>query len=438
MKVTSERLPDSRVELRIEADEETSRQAVEATYKELVGRVNVPGFRRGKAPRQLVERMVGRDYVLREAAQLLLPDLYLQAVRETGIDPIYDPDIEVISLEPLAVKVTVPVRPQAQLPDYHAIRIPKPQVAVTDEQVEETLARVREQQAEWVPVERPVREEDRVVIDARGATADGEPVLEQSEIEYLVDESRGIPVPGFATQLLGLAAGEEKEFVLRFAEDSAYPELANQEVTFHVSVRSVKEKRLPEIDDDLAKAVGDFDTLEALREHLRKRIQQEAEQMAANEYREIVVQSVLARTEAEIPAAMVEEQTESSLHSLEDRLQQRGTAMPEFLAATKQSRLDLLENLRQEARETLRRQLMLETVAEREAIEVSDAEVDAQIAETVAVMGEDAERMRVALNESNTRRNIAFRLRQTKAVDRLAEIASQPVAETEAAQGEVN
>lgn len=424
LKVTSERLPDSRVQLLIEADEEAARKAQDAAYRQVVGRVNIPGFRRGKAPRQILERMLGRDVLLREAAQILLPDLYQRAIEETGIDPIYDPDVDIISLEPLAVKVTVPVRPTVELPDYRKIRLPKQEAKVSEEQVEATLRGMRELHAEWTPVERPVRLGDTAVIDAT-AEQEGEKILEQSGVEYLVEPSRNIPIPGFAEQLVDMEAGTQKSFTLRFPETYPHAELAGKEATFQVSVQAVKEKRLPELDDDLAKTVGEYETLEELRASVRSRLREHAQNEIDRDYEDTVLNTVVEQAKIEMPAEMVEEQTEISLHNLEDRLQAQGVSMPEYLAAVKQSRVQLLDTLREEARASLRRQLVLNEVAKREGIEVTDADVDAEIAEGVANLGAQAEEVRASLEKDESRRNIAFRLRQRRARQRLAEIASQ-------------
>ncbi len=434
MKVTSERLPDSRVQLVIETDEEANRKAQDAAYRQVVGRVNIPGFRRGKAPRQIVERMLGRDVILREAAQVLLPDLYQKAVEETGIEPIYDPDIDIISLEPLAVKVTVAVRPTVELPDYRRIRLPKEEAKVDEEQVEQALQNVREQHAEWTPVERALREGDSAVIDAV-ATHGDEKILEQTGVEYLVEPSRKIPVPGFAEQLVGMVAGEEKSFTLSFPDDFPHRELAAQEATFTVKVHSVKEKRLPELNDDLAKTAGDYETLAQLREAVRERLLERAQETIDYEYEETVLNTVLEQAHIEMPPEMVEEQAEHSLHSLEDRLQAQGTSMPEYLAASKLNRLQLLDKLREEARASLRRQLVLNEVARQENIEVGEAEVDAEIEEMRALLARlQPSSSREDLNEPEQRRNVAFRLRQQKARRRLAEIASRPVVDEATAE----
>ena len=423
MKVTSEQLPDSRVQLMIEADEEASRKAQDRAFRQLVNRVNVPGFRRGKAPRQMVERLMGRETILREAAQLLLPDLYQQAVEETGIDPLYDPHVDIVSLEPLAVKVTVPVRPTVELPDYQAIRIPKTEARITDEQVEEALQGLREQHAEWVPVERPVALGDTAVVDAYAEQA-GEKILEQNGIEYLVEPERNIPIPGFAEQLVDMAPEEEKSFDLTFPVDYPHAELAGKEANFRVTVHSVKEKHLPELDGELAKTVGEGETLEDLRKSVREQLQRRLDEATNAEYEETVLRAVVDQAKVEMPPEMVEEQTEHSLHSLEDRLQTQGLAMPEYLAALKQTRLQLLDGLREEARQALRRQLVLNEVAKKEGIEVKPADIDAEI-EKAASFGARADEMRRTLNTDDSRRGIAFRLQQRRTLERLTETASQ-------------
>ncbi|MCL4464844.1 MAG: trigger factor [Chloroflexi bacterium] len=431
MKVTAEQLPESRVQLIIEADEEATRQAEEKAYRQLSGRVNIPGFRRGKAPRNLVERVLGRDYILREAAQLLLPDLYQQALQETDTDPIYDPDIDIISLEPLSVKVIVAVRPTAELPDYRNIRLPKEEVTVTDEQVESSLDNLREQHAEWRPVERPVQEGDTAVIDASATAEDGEKILEQENIEYLVEPERNVPLAGFAEQLVGMAAGEEKSFSLTFPEDYRQQELAGKKAGFQVKLHSVKEKHTPELDDDFAKTVGDYETLAALRDGLRGQLLMRLSDAANRSYEDTVLMTVVDQAKVDVPPAMVEEQTETSLHSLEDRLQAQGASMPEYLAALRQTRLQLLEGLRQEARQALRQQVVLNEVAKRENVEIADADIDAEIESSVSFLGQRAEEARQQLMSEESRRSIAFRLRQRQARQRLAEIASQPVGEDE-------
>jgi trigger factor len=419
----------------IEADEEATRKAHEAAYRQVAGRVNVPGFRRGKAPRQMVERLVGRDTILREAAQIALPNLYRQALEETGIDPLYDPNVDIISLEPLSFKVTVPVRPTVQLPEYQNIRLPKTEASVTDELVEQTLSNIREQHAEWTPVERAAQEGDTAVISAHASQGE-ERILDEHDIEYLVDPARNIPVPGFAEHVVGLSAGEDKTFSITFPADYRVSTLAGKEAQFEVSVQSVKEKRLPEMDDDLAKTAGDFETLDQLRENVRTRLLENAQASADEEYQGTVVNTVVEQSQIEMPAEMIEEQAESSLHDLEDRLQAQNLSMPVYLNLVKQTRIQLLESMREEARMALRRQLVLNEVAQKEGIEISDADIDAEIEAATQMLGNRAEAVRKALNTDEGRRNAAFRLRQRKARERLAEIASQPAEGAAAAQPE--
>lgn len=419
----------------IEADEEATRKAQEAAYRQVSGRVNVPGFRRGKAPRPMVERLVGRDTILREAAQIALPDMYRKALEETGTDPLYDPDIDVISLEPLAFKVTVSVRPEVKLPEYQRIRLPKGEATVSDEMVERALANIREQHAEWVPVERPVQEGDTAVIDAH-ATSGEESILDEHDVEYLVDPARNIPVPGFAEQVIGMSAGETKTFTLTFPEDYRSAALAGKEANFEVRVQSVKEKRLPALDDDLAKTAGEFDTLEQLRENVRARLLASAQANLDEEYQETVVNTVVEQAELELPLQMVEEQAEHSLHDLEDRLQAQNMSMPEYLNLVKKTRLQLLDDMRAEARLVLRRQFVLNAVAEREGIEVSDEEIKNEVETAARLMGNRGDEVRKALSTPEARRNTAFRLRQRKARERLAAIASQPAEDVAAVQPE--
>ncbi len=424
MKVTAEKLPESQVLLTIEADEETTRKAQESAYRRVVQKVNVPGFRRGKAPRQMVERLYGRETILQESAQVALPKLYHDALHEADIDPLYDPEIDIVSFEPLTFKITVPVRPEVNLPDYSGVRLPRPEVSVDESEVELTLANLREQRAEWAPVEREAQMGDLAVISAK-ATDGEEELLEEKEIEYLVDAERGMPVPGFAEQLVGAKAGDERNFKLSFPEDYRIKELAGKEADFQVTLHSLKEKHLPELDDELAKSLGEFDSFDALRDSVRERLLANAQASADTEYEEAVIAKLLETMEVELPKQMVEEQAEHSLHDLEDRLQAQQISMPVFLNATKQTRMELTDSLKEDAKLLLRRQLLLNEVVNREGIEVSDEEVEAEIESAIAFFGERAEAGRKVLDTPDSRRNIAFRLSQRKARERLVEIGSQ-------------
>jgi trigger factor len=279
VKVNAQPIESSQVVLEIEVDPPRMERAVDQAYRRLAGRMKVPGFRPGKAPRPLVERMVGRETLVEDAIEHLVAEVYREAVGEAGLHPIEQAAFQIVDTEPLRIKATVPVRPEVRLGDYRSLRRELEVAPVTEEQVQAVIEQLRESNATWVPVERAVQLEDRIAMDVHG-TAGETPVSDRQDIEYVVRGDDGRPIPGFAEQLVGLQAGEEKRFTLRVPEDFEDPELRGKDVDFRVQVHWVKEKQLPPLDDAFASLVGTFATLDELRAQVQSELQARAEERA--------------------------------------------------------------------------------------------------------------------------------------------------------------
>src|ERR671933_51050 len=290
------RLEDNKVRLDVEVPPEAVREGIEAKVKELGRKVRVPGFRPGKAPRRVIENHLGRDYIYYEALQEKLPSWYSNAVVETDLRPIDRPEIHfdepLDEEEGFKFSATIAVRPEAALGEYKGVEVPKEEVEVTDEQVEEQLEQLRGQFATLAAVEdRPVREGDFVIIDFRGERLAGGPVEGAEAEDYMLEIGRGELLPDFEENLVGMKAGERKQFGVTFPLDYAEESLRGQSVLFRVHVKEIKERELPPLDDEFAKEASEFETIEEFRGSVREQMEAEAERRAAGEFRARVLET---------------------------------------------------------------------------------------------------------------------------------------------------
>jgi trigger factor len=461
VKVTAEKIPASKVLLKIEIPPDEVERAIEKTYRDLSQRVRVPGFRPGKAPRNLVERYLGGpESVQREGVDRLIDDSFRRALRDEDIHPIGDPDIterpDFHPGEPIVYEATVPVAPTVVLGDYQSIRMQPVLVEATPDQVNKFIDDLREANATWEPVDRGAKDHDQVVVDVHGIagtvptlygpggeallqTEGGTEVFNETAHEHSIDVQGPVEfAPGFDEELIGLTAGSEKRFGLTLPADFRDASLANQSIVFSVKVHKVSEKHLPTIDDELAKAVGGGETLEELRESVRQRLQARLEREARTLYENALVEAVSNRSTIELPDLLVERQIDGQIEDLKADLSRERMTWQDYLAATKSTETQVREQLRESATNTLRRYLILREVARREGIHVSPAEVNVEIDATAAQFGRARNAVRERLSTREQRERIQDRIFYGRAVARLAEIAQQPPLGPETAAAEVS
>jgi trigger factor len=449
VKVTAEKMPASKVLLKVEIPPDEVERAFEKTFRDLSQRIRVPGFRPGKAPRTLVERYLGGpESVQREGLDRLIDDSFRRALRDADIHPIGDPDInerpDFHPGEPIVYEATVAVAPSVELGDYQSIRMQPILVEATPEQVNKFIDDLREANVTWDPVERGARDHDQVVIDVVGVagtvptlygpsgetllqTEGGREVFNVKEHAHSVDVQGPVEfAPGFDEELIGLVAGSEKRFGLTLPVDFSDPSLASQSIVFNVKVHKVSEKHLPEIDDEFAKAVGGGDTVEELRESVRQRLQSRLEREARHLYENALVEAVSNRSTIEIPDLLIERQIDGQIEDLKADLTRERLTWQDYLDAAKSSEQQVREGMRESAANTLRRYLILREVAQREDIQVTPAEVNAEIDATAAQFGRARNAVRERLSTRDQRERIESRIFYSRAVARLAEIAQQP------------
>ena len=422
MKVTLERLPESRVQIHIEVEAERVEKSVDVAYRRLAPKVRVPGFRPGKAPRAMTEKYIGRERLMNDAIENLIPDVYNEAIETEDVDAIAQPELDGIELDPVRLKFIVPVRPSVDLGEYASVRVPKDAVAVTDEMLTEQILLLRRRNAVQAPVERPIQWDDVITGDVSGS-ADGDSFVDDTDAEFPLREGVTLFVPGLAEGFIGMIKGEEKDLELTMPEDFRIERLANQPAQFHLRIKEVKEEQLPDEDDDFAQAVNaeEFPTLVALKERIRKDLTESLQQQATAKLQQEAVDKLVEGATLEYPRVLVEREIDHLVRDSVGNDQQQYLA---YLQRIGRSEADYRETLRDVADLRVKRSLSLNHLAETEGIEVTADEIEEELDTLVAPMGDDASRFRdmFATEEgvSTIRRNLMSR----KTLERLTAIAS--------------
>jgi trigger factor len=424
------KLEDNKVRLDVEVPPEAVRKGVEAKVRELGRKVRVPGFRPGKAPRRVIENHLGRDYIYYEALQDKLPTWYSEAVVETDLRPIDRPEIHFD--EPLDEKegfkfsATVAVRPEATLREYKGVEVPREAIEVADEQVDEQLEQMRGQFATLAAVEdRPLEEGDFAIIDFRGeGMTTGEP-LEGGEAEdYMLEVGRGELLPDFEQNLVGMRAGERKQFGVTFPLDYAEASLRGQTVLFHVHLKEIKERDLPPLDDEFAKEASEFETLEELRAAIREQLEDAEERRVEGEFRARVLDAVSKGADVEVPEVMVEDKVEEMLGSFERSLRAQGMEPEQYYQLAGTSAQEIKDRVRPDATDTVKKELTLDAVATAEDIRAGEDEVMHQIEHLAEDSDREPHEIAEAMRKNGTYTLLEEEIARAKALDFLAENAA--------------
>src|SRR3954463_1725501 len=378
LKTSTSDLEDNKVRIEVEVPPETVEEELNSTATQLGREMRIPGFRKGKVPAQMVIRQLGRETVLDEAVRSALPGWYERAVTDAKVAAIGDPKLDLADLPekgaPLAFSIEVAVRPKAKLGDYKNLEVGRREPEASDEEIDEELERMREQAATLETVEREAKDGDFVVLDFVG-TVDGEPFEGGEARGYLLELGSGRLIPGFEEQLGGAKAGDERQGKVDFPAGYPAENLAGKEAEFAVSVKEVKEKRLPELGDEFAVQAGGFDTLDELRGDIEDRLREADERGIEAEFREAAVDAAAAEAKVEIPHELVHSKAHEMWHRTSRRLAQQGVDPQRYLELTGKTEEELVTEAEPEAETALRREAVLAAVVKQEAIEVSDEEV---------------------------------------------------------------
>ncbi|MBN8200751.1 trigger factor [Bacillus sp. NTK034] len=422
MSAKFEKLEGNRGVLTIEVDAEKVNEGLDAAFKKVVKQVNVPGFRKGKMPRGMFEKRFGIESLYQDAVDYLLPEAYANAIDETGVEPVDRPEIDVEQIEKgksLIFKATVTVKPEVKLGEYKGLEVKPLETNVTDEDVNSELTSLQERQAELAVKEEGKAENgDTVVMDFEGFV-DGEAFEGGKAENYSLELGSGQFIPGFEDQLAGTATGESKEVEVTFPEEYHAAELAGKPATFKVTVHEIKTKQLPELDDEFAKdADEEVETLDALKEKIKTRLEESKKHEAEHHVRDTVVEAAAANAEMEIPAAMVDTEVNRMMQEFEQRLQMQGMNLELYFQFSGQDEDALREQMKEEAEKRVRVNLTLEAIAKAENIEVSDEEVTEELNKMAEMYNMSADQITQALGSLE---GLKADLQIKKAVDFLVE-----------------
>jgi len=424
LKIATEPLENRQIQLTIEVEEERAQQAMQRMARQIARQVNIPGFRKGKAPYELIVQRYGEDTVRQEAVEMLAEEVYREALKQEDIKPYAPAALDEVVLHPVTFKFTVPLPPTVELGDYRDYRLKPRKVRVHKKEVQEALEQIREQNAILESIDRPVALDDGVVMDLVGRTAEGVEFLKADDVRVLVDAESTDPAPGFAEAIVGMEAGEERTFTLTLPADFPQEELRGQEAEFTVRVTEVYESTLPELDDDLARTVGNFDSLEALEKQITEQLRQVAQEEADEEYTTQVLKAILEQAQVAYPPKMLEETLDEVVEEFERAVKREARlSLEDYLRLQGQTTEDLREELEPRAAARLKRGLVLGEITMREGLEVNEKEIDTHIEEVSAPWGARADEVRASLSSGAGRQSMRSRLLADKAVARLVAIA---------------
>lgn len=428
MKVELIKTEGNKVSFKLTVDNDKFESAIVKAYNKNKGKYNIPGFRKGKAPRKIIEANYGKGVFYSDAIDILFPEVYPSAIDELKIDPIDMPsiDIEEISKDNgLVILVDVEVKPTFELGEYKGVEVEKVEETVNEDVVTAKLEEMREKSSRLVSVEREIANGDTANIDFEGF--DGDVAFEGGKGEnYDLVIGSGSFIPGFEEQLVGKKAGEEVEVNVTFPEEYHAENLAGKPVVFKVKVNDVKVKELPELNDEFAADTTEFNTLEELRADVRAKAEADAAEVAKNELRNRVIEKVVENTTVEVPEVMVKHEIENQMMELNYQLQYQGFGMEQFLQMTgktmEEFKAEFTTNRREEAVKNVKTSLVIEAIAKAEGVEVSEEEVNAEVEKMATAYNMTVEQVKEALRP-NDLKDMEGQLKIRKTIDLLVDSA---------------
>ena len=438
MSVQVENLEKSMAKLTITVSAEDFEKALQRAYQKQKKNISIPGFRKGKVPRQVIEKMYGAGVFYEDAANSILPGAYADAAKESGLDITSTPQIDVTQIEKgkdFIFAATVALKPDVVLGQYKGVEVPKPDRTVTDEDVEKALKEEQEKNARQITVEDGGAENgDSVVMDYEGKI-DGEPFEGGSAKNHTLVLGSGSFIPGFEDGLLGVKGGETRDVEVTFPEDYHAEELKGKKAVFTCKVEKVTRKELPELDDEFAQEVSEFDTLDAYKADVRKNLETKKEEAARQEIKDNAVSKAAQNSTIEIPAPMIDTQADRMIDNFARRLQAQGMSMQQYMQFTGSDENMMREQVKPQAEIQIRNQLTLEKIAETENIQVSDEELDQEIEKMAKAYNLEPDKMKEIIGDEE-KENIRKDLAEQKAMDLVADAAVEVEKKEEPAKAE--
>ncbi len=427
MSLQVEKLEKNMAKLTIEVAAENLEKAIEKAYRKNKNKISVPGFRKGKVPRQMIEKMYGKEIFYEDAVNMLIPEEYAKAYDECGEEIVSSPKIDVVQVEagqPFIFTAEVALKPEVRLGKYKGVKVGKIETEVTDAEVDAEIDKERERNARNITVEdRAVKDGDMTVLDFEGFV-DGVAFEGGKGEDYPLTIGSGAFIPGFEDQLVGAEIGKEVEVNVTFPENYQAEELKGKDAVFKCTVKEIKEKELPELDDEFAGEVSEFETLAEYREDVRKKLSEQKETEAKREKEDKAIDAVIEDSDMEIPEAMIETQQRQMVDEFAQRIQMQGLTLDQYFKFTGNSHEMLLEQVKPQAEKRIKSRLVLEAVVEKENIEVSEDDYTKEVERMAEMYQMEADKVREMLGEDE-KKNVMKDIAIQKAVEFVAENAKE-------------
>ena len=437
MSLQVEKLENNMAKLTIEVEATELEKAIQAAYQKNKGKISVPGFRKGKVPRQLIEKMYGKEVFYEDAANALIPDAYEKALEDCEETIVSTPRIEVTQIEagkPFIFTAEVALKPEVKLGKYKGVKVEKADIDVTDDEINEQIEKERENNARMIEVEgRAIENGDVATIDFEGFV-DGVAFEGGKGENYPLTIGSGSFIPGFEDQLIGKNKDEEVEVKVTFPEDYHAEDLKGKEALFKVSVKEVKVKELPALDDEFASEVSEFDTLAEYKEDVKKKLAEKKEKEARNAKEEAVLDAIIADAAMDIPDAMLETQQRQIVDEFAQRLQMQGLSLEQYFQFTGLNAEKLLEQVKPQADRRIKSRLVLEAIVAAENIAASEEEYEKELARMAEVYNMEVDKVKEMLGDNEkAKKQIMDDLAITKAADFVVEQAKETKAKAKKA-----
>ena len=436
MSLQVEKLEKNMAKLTIEASAEDLEKAIEKAYQKQKKQISIPGFRKGKVPRQMVEKMYGKAVFYEDAANELIPDAYEKALEECEEDIVSSPKIEVTQIEagkPFVFTATVALKPEVKLGKYKGVKVDKIDVEVTDADVDAEINKEREKNARNITVEdRPVKDGDITTLDFEGFV-DGVAFEGGKGENYPLTIGSGAFIPGFEEQLVGAEIGKEVEVKVTFPEDYQAENLKGKDAVFKCTVKEIKEKQLPELDDEFAGEVSEFDTLAEYKEDVKTTLTLKKERDAKNAKENAAVDAAVAASEMEIPEAMLETQQKQMLDEFAQRISMQGLSMQQYFQFTGSNYQQMFEQVKPQAEQRIKARLVLEAIAKAENLEATEEEYEKELQNMAEIYQMEVDKVRELMGEKE-KKNIMQDLAVKKAAEFVADNAKETKPKKEKAE----
>lgn len=396
-----ENVGPNKVKLEITVSPEILAEALQKAYIKTRGKFSIQGFRKGKAPKQVIESHYGQGIFFEDAFEIVFPDSYSNAIDELKLFPVSKPEIDIAAIgkdEGITYTAEFYVKPEVTLGQYKGVKAEKEEAVVDEKSIDEEINRVAERNARWVDVDREARDNDKAVIDYSGSV-DGEKFEGGTAENQVIEIGAGMFIPGFEEQIKGMKKGEEKDINVTFPEDYRAKHLAGKDAVFHIKLGDVKEKEMPELNDDFAQDVSEFDTLEEYKADIRKRITEHEEEHAKVHTQNNVIEEVMKNAKIDLPECMIEKQIDNNIRQIEYSLMYQGIKLDEYLKMVGGSLEQLRKEYRETAEKTVRAQLVVEAVKNAEGIEATEDQIEAELKRRADANKKDIEEFRKTIGE---------------------------------------